>query len=143
MIRERHPRVADHMLVSLSQGRGGFHLEAAHESRDRLLRAGAIAPEWGDVDRGQRPGSHPDDEFSRFSHMGWESFASTEIEEVFFGTTVWPRLDQTHGSGPISERPHGEHPVLHATCLDCVPVRPSDFQGPPSASPLVPAPFVF
>ena len=39
MIRERHPRVADHMLVSLSQGRGGFHLEAAHESRDRLLPA--------------------------------------------------------------------------------------------------------
>ena len=37
--------MADHMLVSLSQGRGGFHLEAAHESRDRLLRAGVVAPE--------------------------------------------------------------------------------------------------
>ena len=28
-----------------------------------------------------------------------------------------------------TEIPHGEHPVLHATCLDCVPVRPSEFQG--------------
>ena len=27
------------------------------------------APEWGDVDLGQRPGSHPDDEFLRFSRM--------------------------------------------------------------------------
>ena len=25
---------------------GGFHLEAAHESRDRLLSAGVAAPEW-------------------------------------------------------------------------------------------------
>ena len=50
MIWERHPHVPDHILVSLSQGRSGFHLEAAHESRDRLLRAGAVAPEWGDVD---------------------------------------------------------------------------------------------
>ena len=49
----------------------------------------------------------------------------------------------TQGFGAITERPHGEHPVLHATCLDRVPVRPSEFQGPPSASPLVPAPFVF
>ena len=89
MIRERHPRVTDHMLVSLSQGRGGLHLEAAHESRDRL---------------GQRPGSHPDDEFPRFSHMGWQSFASTEIEEVFFGTTVWPRLDPTHRALVRSQR---------------------------------------
>ena len=35
MIREHHPRVADHTPFSLTQGRGGFHLEAAHESRDR------------------------------------------------------------------------------------------------------------
>ena len=39
MIRERHPRVAHNR----------FHLEAAHESRDRLLRAGVAAPEGGDV----------------------------------------------------------------------------------------------
>ena len=70
MIQERHPRVADHVLV-----RGGFHLEASHETRDPLLGAGVAAPEWGDVDRGQRPGSHPDDEFHRFSRMVWQSFA--------------------------------------------------------------------
>ena len=121
MIREHHPRVADHMLVSLSQGRGGFHLEAAHESRDRLWRAGVAAPEWGDVDRGQRPGSHPDDEFPRFSHMGWQSFASTEIEEVFFDTTVWPRLDPTHRAlvrsqrGPMASIPFFTPPVSTAS----------------------------
>ena len=63
MIRQRHPQVADNIWVSLSQGRGGFHLEAAGESRNLLTNAGVDAPEWGDVDRGQRPGSHPDDEF--------------------------------------------------------------------------------
>ena len=104
MFRERHPRVAVHILVSLSQGRGGFHLEAAHESRDRLLRAGVAAPEWGAVDRGQRPGSHPDEEFLRFSRTGWQSFASTEIEEVFFGTTVWPRLNPTDRALVRSQR---------------------------------------
>ena len=33
MTRQRHPQVADHILVSLSRGRGGFHLEAAGFSR--------------------------------------------------------------------------------------------------------------
>ena len=47
------------------------------------MNAGVDAPEWGDVDRGQRPGYHPDDEFPRFSWMGWQSFASTKMEEVF------------------------------------------------------------
>ena len=72
MIRQRHPQVADHILVSLSQSRGGFHLEAADESRNRLMNAGVDAPEWGDVDRCQRPGYHPNDEFFRFSRMGWQ-----------------------------------------------------------------------
>ena len=85
-----------------------------YERRDRLLRAGVVAPEWGDVDRGQRPGSHPDDEFPRFSHMGWQSFASSEIEEVFLTP-----------------------PCATASWFD------PQSQGPPSASPLVPAPFVF
>ena len=53
--RQRHPQVAGHILVSLSQGRGGFHLEAASKSRNLLMNAGVDAPEWGD---GQRPGSH-------------------------------------------------------------------------------------
>ena len=44
-----HPQVANHILVSLSQGRGGFHLEAAGESRNLLTNAGVDAPEWGDV----------------------------------------------------------------------------------------------
>ena len=47
----RHPDVADHMLVSLSRGVGGFHLEAANECRDRLVVVGVDAPEWGDVAR--------------------------------------------------------------------------------------------
>ena len=51
MIRARHPDVADHMLVSLSRGVGGFHLETAKECRNRFVAAGVDAPEWGDVDR--------------------------------------------------------------------------------------------
>ena len=54
MTRQRHPQVADHILVSFSQGRGGFHLEAAGESRNRLMNAGVDTPERGDVD-GQGP----------------------------------------------------------------------------------------
>ena len=69
--RQRHPQVADHILVSLSQGT---------VSRNRLMNAGVDAPEWGDVDRGQRPSYHPDDEFPRFSRMGWQSFASTKMD---------------------------------------------------------------
>ena len=34
--------------------------------------AGIDVPEWGDVDRGQRPGFHPDDEFPRFTRIGWQ-----------------------------------------------------------------------
>ena len=49
MVRQGHPQVGDHILVSLSQGRGGFHLEAAGESRNLLTNAGVDAPEWGDV----------------------------------------------------------------------------------------------
>ena len=36
--------------------------------------------------------------------MGWQPFASTEIEKVFFGTTVWPRLDPTHWALVRSQR---------------------------------------
>ena len=35
--------------------------------------SGVAAPEWGDVDRGQRSGCHLDDEFHRFSRMEWQS----------------------------------------------------------------------
>ena len=83
MIRERHPRVATFWSKA-----GGFHLEAAHENRDRLLRAGVAAPEWSDVDRGQRPGSHPDDEFLRFPRMGWQSLAATGIDAPACGRFV-------------------------------------------------------
>ena len=65
MIRPRHPEVADHMVLSLSHGRGGFHSEGATECRDRLVAAGIDAPECGDVDWGQRPG-FPPDEFPNF-----------------------------------------------------------------------------
>ena len=47
MIRPRHPEVADHMVLSLSHGRGGFYLEGAAECRDRLVAAGIDTPEWG------------------------------------------------------------------------------------------------
>ena len=59
MIRLRHEEVADHIVLSLSRGLGGFHLEGAFESRAILLRAGIDAPEWGDVDHGQVPGTTP------------------------------------------------------------------------------------
>ena len=49
----------------------------ANECRTRLQGAGVDAPEWNDSDRGQRPGFHPDDEFTRFSRFGWQAFAST------------------------------------------------------------------
>ena len=35
MICPRHPEVADHMVLSLSHGHGGFHSEGATECRDR------------------------------------------------------------------------------------------------------------
>ena len=82
-IRLRHPEVADHIVLSLSRGLGGFHLEGAFESRALLLRAGIDAPEWGDVDHGQRPGYHPYDEFPSFSRQGWQIFASSQMEEAF------------------------------------------------------------
>ena len=41
-------------------------MEGAFETRVLLLRAGIDALEWGDVDRGQRPGHHPDDEVPQF-----------------------------------------------------------------------------
>ena len=85
------------------------------------MNAGVDAPEWGDVDRGQRPGSHPDDEFPRFSRKGWQSFASTQIEEVFFGTDVWPRLNPTDRAlvrsqrGPMASIPFHTPPVSAAS----------------------------
>ena len=110
-------------LLSLSQGRGGFHLEAAGERRNRLMNA-ADAPEWSDVDRGQRPGYHPDDEFPRFSRMGWQS--STEVEEVFFGTASilfhTPTVSATSGFDPQCFRVHllrrlwCQLPLSSATC---------------------------
>ena len=83
------------------RGRGGFHLEAAIESRDHVLRLGGCIRmgRWWT----ERPGFHPDNEFPRFSRMGWQSFAATEIDEVFFRTTVWPRLDPTHRASVRSE----------------------------------------
>ena len=125
MIQQRHPQVADHILVSLSQDRGGFHLEAAGESRNRLMNAGVDAPEWGDVDRSQRPGYHPDDEFPRFLNMGWQSFASTKIQEVFFGTNVWPRTElwcAQRGPWPASHSTHHVsllHPVSTLSVPEC------------------------
>ena len=86
VIRARHPDVADHMLVSL------WRWWVPLGGRDRLVAAGVGAPEWGDVDPGQRPGSRPDDEFPTISSTGWQSFASSTMEDTFFRSTVWPRL---------------------------------------------------
>ena len=61
---------------------------------------------------------HPDDEFSRFSHMGWQSFASTEIEEVFFGTTVSiaSRFDPQKFRVLLLRRLWCQLPLCSATC---------------------------
>ena len=104
MIRLRHPEVADHIVLSLSRGLGGFHLEGAFESRALLLRAGIDAPEWGDVDRGQRPRCRPDDEFPGFSRQGWQNFASSQMEEAFFQHNVVPRLEPTEQALVQSQR---------------------------------------
>ena len=132
MIRQRHLQVADHILVSLSQGRGGFHSETAGESRNRLMNARVDAPEWGGVDKGQRQSCHPDDEFPRFSRMGWQSFASTKMEEIFLGTHVSPRLNPTDRAlvrsqrGPMASIPFHTpppHPVSILSvprCFFCV-----------------------
>ena len=56
-------------VVFVAKHWGGVHLEAANECRTRLQGAGIDVPEWGDIDRGQRPGFHPDDEFPRFSRI--------------------------------------------------------------------------
>ena len=130
MIRERHPRVADHMLVSLSQGRGGFHLEATHESRDRLLR----------VDRGQRPGSHPTT--SSPVSLTWGGSLLLRLKSKKFSLTppcgrVW--TPHTGFWSDLREAPWRASRSCHLSRL----VRPSEFQGPPSASPLVPVPVVF
>ena len=94
------------------------------------------------MDRGQRPGYHP--EFTLFIRMGWQSFASTKMEEVFFGTTRSPRLDPTdRADAACTERSNGKHPIPHTTRLCRIPFRSSVFHGASSASPLVPAPLEF
>ena len=104
--------------------RGGFHLEGAAECRDRLVAVGIDAPEWGDVDWGQRPGFHPDGEFPTFSRTGWQSFASAQMEEVFFQNTVWPRLDPTEQAlvrsqrGPMAGIPFHCSPVSPTSRFD-------------------------
>ena len=116
VVRRRHPGIAEHLMLSLLRSTGGFHLEAANECRTRLQGAGVDAPEWGDIDIGQRPGFHPDDEFPRFTTIGWQVFASSPMEEAFFNTAISSRLGPTD---PISKRSHGQHPILHCSSLCC------------------------
>ena len=110
-------------MLSLLRSTGGFHLEAANECRTRLQGAG-IVPEWGDIDRGQRPGFHPDDEFPRFPKIGWQAFASTPMEEAFFNIAISPRLGQTDQAlarsqrGPMASIPFFTAPVSVATRFD-------------------------
>ena len=74
--------------------------------------------------------------------QGWGVlFASTQIEEVFFGTNVWPGLKQS--SGGLTERSHGQHPIPHTHVSLQHPISTSVFQGASSASLLVPAPLEF
>ena len=51
MIRPRYPEVADHMVLSLPHGRGGFHSEGAAECRDRLVAAGIDGAALGQARR--------------------------------------------------------------------------------------------
>ena len=81
MIRPRHPEVADHMVLSLSHGRGGFHSEGAAECRDRLVAAGIDAPEWGVVDP---PGFHPDDEFPTYVDFISSNVNSSRQEALLY-----------------------------------------------------------
>ena len=56
--------------------------------------------------------------------MKWQSFASTQIEEVFFGTNVWPRLNATDRAlvrsqrGPTASIPFHTPPVSAASRFD-------------------------
>ena len=76
--------------------------------------------------------------------FGSQSFASTKMEEVFFGATVWPRLDPTDRAlvrsqrGPMASIPFHTPPVSAASRF-----RSSVFEGASFASPLVPAPVEF
>ena len=85
----------------------------------RLQGAGIDVPEWGDIDRGQRPGFHPDDEFSRFTSIGWLAFASTP-EEAFFNCDL-SQTDQALARsqrGPMASIPFFTAPVSVATRFD-------------------------
>ena len=124
VVRRRHPGTADHLMLSLLRNTGGFHLESANECRTRLQGAGIDVPKWGDIDRGQRPGFHPDDEFPRFPRIGWQAFASTPMEEAFFNIAISPRLGQTDQAlarsqrGPMASIPFFAAPVSVATRFD-------------------------
>ena len=56
--------------------------------------------------------------------FGSQSFASTKMEEVFFGATVWPRLDPTDRAlvrsqrGPMASIPFHTPPVSAASRFD-------------------------
>ena len=76
MIRLRHPEVADHIVLSLSRGLGGFPTSRVH----------------------------PDDEFPSFSRQGWQIFASSQMEEAFFQHNVVPRLEPTEQALVRSQR---------------------------------------
>ena len=96
-------------------------MEAAKECRTHIQGVGV---ERGDIDRGQRPGFHPDDEFPTFPRIGWQAFASTPMEEAFFNTVISPRLGPTGQAlvrshrGPTASIPFFTAPVYVLTRFD-------------------------
>ena len=81
------------------------HLEAANERRTRFQGGSRPRVE-------QRPGFHPDDEFHRFTRIGWQAFASTPMQEAF-NTTISPRLGPTDQALVQSQRgPLASHSSL-------------------------------
>ena len=121
VVRRRHPGIVDDLMLSLLLSTGGFHLEAANECRTRLQGAGIDVPEWGNIDKGQRPRFRPDDEFPRFPRIRWQAFASTPTEEAFFNTAIGQgKLTKLARSrrGPMASIPFFIAPVSVATRFD-------------------------
>ena len=97
MIRERHPELAEDLLLRLEGGANTSALGAAREAALTLTGVmGFTPPSWTALSRGARPPDWQPEDYEPGVHRGgWQHEASSRVEQSFREVHVFPRLPES------------------------------------------------
>ena len=127
MVRQRHPAIAECMVVGLEVDNPFTCFRSVRQCKRAVLDTGLAIPHWQEL--ADSPPPREEDPEPSQPKAGWQQRATEKLEQKFVREEVWPALsDSTRAlmrsqHGPLASAPLTALPTLKATRLEAQPFR--------------------